>query len=616
MWTANIKNMTFWNTNQGVIHSRKNLVVDNCLFEDIQGGNGTSCISSTEGTLTVRNSTFRNNRGVDGAIAVANGSSLEPDKPNSITNSIFVGNNHARVGGAINVGIYANLTVDGCVFDSNTARAYNGLSYGGAIHSYGSISVSNSVFVNNTAENGGAIFSSGYAERGNLKTSTSLFANNKANYGGGIMVSISNGQTSATQITNSTFSGNTAEFSGGGIYINSNPNVSNIFTNLTITGNRTREVATNTGSGGGISIDGSSTTLQLHNSIVAGNTDKLGSNGASDIDSAVATTSSFNVIGHAGSAGGLLNNAQGNLVGLNGTGTRPLDTIISVTLGDNGGSSKTHALVRNSVALSSGSTGVPGYVPYDQRGTPRGINADLPDRGAYEVQHPLTPVGVPTTYARTFQPKPSTSINEAYLKGLYQSTLLRAADSVGLAGWLQILNAGTQTHQQVAYGFVNSVENRRNQVTFFYRYFLSREPETAGLNFHIARLYNGVDEAQLMSEFILSQEFTGQNNNTEFLITLYYAVLGRQADSAGLNGWLTVLNSGVSRATVTASFVRSTEGIARAVNGFFASYLKRQASAAELDAYNGIVANQTFGITASQILASGEFRTAAQQNMN
>ena len=41
--------------------------------------------------------------------------------------------------------------------------------------------------------------------------------------------------------------------------------------------------------------------------------------------------------------------------------------------------------------------------------------------------------------------------------------------------------------------------------------------------------------------------------------------------------------------------------------------LKRAATSAELDQFNGLVGTQTFGLTASQILGSDEFLTAAGQ---
>ena len=73
--------------------------------------------------------------------------------------------------------------------------------------------------------------------------------------------------------------------------------------------------------------------------------------------------------------------------------------------------------------------------------------------------------------------------------------LLRAPDAGGLSYWLGQL-AGGATRTTVANGFVNSTENRTNQVTFFYRYFLNRTPDSLGLAYHIGRLQGGTDEAR------------------------------------------------------------------------------------------------------------------------
>ncbi|MCA8999131.1 MAG: VCBS repeat-containing protein [Planctomycetaceae bacterium] len=103
--------------------------------------------------------------------------------------------------------------------------------------------------------------------------------------------------------------------------------------------------------------------------------------------------SSFNIIGDANSSGGLVDGKQGNIVGLNGTGVLPIDSILDTDFTYNGGSTgPTHALVPGSPALDSGSlalavdsNGDP--LVYDQRGEgfPR-VSGPGVDRGAFELQ--------------------------------------------------------------------------------------------------------------------------------------------------------------------------------------------------------------------------------------
>ena len=51
------------------------------------------------------------------------------------------------------------------------------------------------------------------------------------------------------------------------------------------------------------------------------------------------------------------------------------------------------------------------------------------DGGAVEVQHPLSPLGVAVDPYALFGPHPSASQDEAFVKGLYNATLLRAGSA-------------------------------------------------------------------------------------------------------------------------------------------------------------------------------------------
>ena len=77
-----------------------------------------------------------------------------------------------------------------------------------------------------------------------------------------------------------------------------------------------------------------------------------------------------------------------------------------------------------------------------------------------------------------------------------------------------------QIAEQIANGFVNFTENHNNRGTFFYRYFLNRELDNVG-------------EAQLISEFIQSEEFIVQNDTTSFVNFLYFVNFCRKDDTAG-----------------------------------------------------------------------------------
>ena len=297
-----------------------------------------------------------------------------------------------------------------------------------------------------------------------------------------------------------------------------------------------------------------------------------------------------------------------NLIGSeSGSGTftgSPLtkNPLLNVLL-SNGGFTSTMLPQEGSPVLGAGSATT---TLTDQRGVPRSATPDL---GAVEVQHPLTTVGIPSDLFTLTSPHPDVTANEAYLKALYWSTFTRAADPMGLKFWISQLTSGASSRTQVAASFYNSSENRLDQVTFFYRYFLDREPDPSGGKYWVVQLQSGQDEGAVMSGFILSPEFTGQNDNAAFVNTMYYALLGRSSDQAGFAFWSGQLDSNVlTRLQVLDEFLRSQEGIQRVIAGDYVAYLRRTPSSAELAPFTAsIEAGATFGSVAETLLASNEF---------
>ncbi|MCA9073964.1 MAG: VCBS repeat-containing protein [Planctomycetaceae bacterium] len=248
--------------------------------------------------------------------------------------------------------------------------------------------------------NFGADFTMG-SSPGTLTIINSLIDNNSAAAGGGINIGSGAGDA---MIINSTISGNMTGSDGGGISYVQNDNTL-VIRNSTISANRVIEDAPDVQIGGGIFVSafpmGGDPLPELHNTIVAGNTagtmvvapdDINGTGGPLFIDS---STSSFNLIGDAATAGSLTDGTLDNIVGMGGAGTIPTGTILG-PLADNGGATMTHALVMDSPAIDTGSNalaidqfGLP--LTRDQRGTVvRVLDGDtdgtpVVDRGAFEA---------------------------------------------------------------------------------------------------------------------------------------------------------------------------------------------------------------------------------------
>jgi hypothetical protein len=137
--------------------------------------------------------------------------------------------------------------------------------------------------------------------------------------------------------------------------------------------------------GGGGVYQQSGGTVNLHNSIVVGNLGAGPSLGPQDIIGTVNPASSFNIIG-SGSAGGLGTSFNNNQIEVSNPGLAPL--------ANNGGPTKTHALLPGSPALDAGSNTVAinAGLTTDQRGLARFRNSDNADHvetvdtGAFEAQ--------------------------------------------------------------------------------------------------------------------------------------------------------------------------------------------------------------------------------------
>lgn len=98
-------------------------------------------------------------------------------------------------------------------------------------------------------------------------------------------------------------------------------------------------------------------------------------------------------------------------------------------------------------------------------------------------------------------------------------------------------------------------------VTRFYVQILNRQPDEAGLAAWSDNLRTGREAgANVGYGFIQSIEFQNRNlSNEDYIKVLYRAFFDREADAAGLNAWLGVLDSGLSRLHVYRGFAESVE---------------------------------------------------------
>ena len=92
-----------------------------------------------------------------------------------------------------------------------------------------------------------------------------------------------------------------------------------------------------------------------------------------------------------------------------------------------------------------------------------------------------------------------------------------------------------------------------------YEYILEREPDTEGLNYWKDQLKT-ISAAELVKKFFNSQEFINKNVSDEDYVKIVYRVmLGREADTEGLNYWVGRLIQGTDRDAIIDEFAHSQE---------------------------------------------------------
>jgi hypothetical protein len=324
---------------------------------------------STQGTtLNLTHVFFSNNHADFG------GAIYEPRGTLTIDHSNFSGNTAVTGGGAIGEERNGSkLTVVNLIFNNNTA-----VGSGGAMALLSDATISDSSFTGNSGEFGGAIS----ILLGDLKLIDSVFNNNVATIGGGAINISVNGGTAT--LTNVTLSGNAAKNNGGGI--DANRGTLNL-NNMTITNNTADNDFDGAGDGGGI-FRGNA-TVQIQNSIIAGNFDTPGNAGGGTKNpdcSGTFSSQGYNLIGRNDGCGGFVNGTNGDKVG---SGASPIDPLLAA-LANNGGPTQTHALLPGSPAINAGNPLAPGSggfacVSTDQRNIarPQGSACDI---GAFEFE--------------------------------------------------------------------------------------------------------------------------------------------------------------------------------------------------------------------------------------
>jgi CSLREA domain-containing protein len=372
--TVRLTNLTIRNGKMdrggGGILSFGTLALTNCTVAGnsatLRGGG-----IDSHGTLTLLHSTVAGNSGGGIANPMTN-----PSHTLILTNSTVADNSGFGIlnrGGTLALAhsTIARNSRGGIVNGHGTATLIDarivGNSTNGGISTFeGTVMLTNSTVAGNSGAGGGGIRNDG----GSLSLTNSTVAGNSATVGGGILNHGEIRNPGGVGLTNSTVSGNSAR-SGGGIYNSAGD--SDAFVGLT---NSTVTLNSATQEGGGIRTGGFDSGVRLTNSLVAQNSAPTGPDMFTSPESFV--SGRFSLIGDGSGSG--ITNTEGNQVGNVSPNSSPIDPRLG-PLADNGGPTRTHALLLGSPAIDAAST--PDCPTTDQRGVlrPQGAACDI---GSYE----------------------------------------------------------------------------------------------------------------------------------------------------------------------------------------------------------------------------------------
>jgi CSLREA domain-containing protein len=323
-------------------------------------------------------------------------------------NNLTVANGRALLGAGILNNSSNTLKVNNSTLSGNTAYT-EGQSggVGGGIDNSGALTVRNSTISDNSASNAGGIFNN---PSGTLTVSNSTVSGNSANFVGGIY------NEGTLTVRNSTISNNTGFIETGGIY----------------------ESGTNT---------------TLKNTIVANN---LGANNlpSGEDCSGTITNGGYNL--DSGTSCGFT--TQNNSL----SSTDP----ILGPLADNGGPTKTHALLEGSPAIDKGNSF---GATTDQRGVARPQGA-APDIGSFELEKPDTTAPTAKAPIHSFTTLSTLAATTVPVKLTWSATDNTGGSGIASYQLQQSINGGAYTNVALPSATATTISRSLAPGTNTYRY--------------------------------------------------------------------------------------------------------------------------------------------------
>ena len=152
---------------------------------------------------------------------------------------------------------------------------------------------------------------------------------------------------------------------------------------------------------------------------------------------------------------------------------------------------------------------------------------------------------------------------------------------------LEIRQTPSATPQQIAMELAHSAEHLGSEVEAAYQQFLGRAADAQGEQQWVAAIQNGLTQEQMEAEFLGSNEYINDHGGrgAGWVSGMYHDLLGRAADSQGLEAWVHALNSGVDPAAVAMGFAASRERETEKISNDYQQLLGRAATEPEIGAW-------------------------------
>lgn len=178
---------------------------------------------------------------------------------------------------------------------------------------------------------------------------------------------------------------------------------------------------------------------------------------------------------------------------------------------------------------------------------------------------------------------PVTSANARFVVEGYRDLLGREPDTAGLDFHLaRLASGGDRSRWAFTYSLLFSGEGSRGEVARAYDDLLDRAPDGPGSDYWTAHL-QGHSVLDLRVLLLASDEYRNRAGATDqgWIEALYADVLGRGTDPSGLAYWLERAGSGIPRPLIAAAIYQSDEALGRRADAHYLEVLSRTPSTAE-----------------------------------